>query len=72
MSDVYFLRVTGDGHRKLAEALAEKANESDFASDDNLIIVPEEIEPLDRDEAMEYLEGMADALDMTVEDDESS
>lgn len=72
MSDVYFLQVAAGCQKELAEKLIEKAEESETVSDDNLIIVPEEVEPLNRDEAMQYLEEMADALNMTVKEDESS
>lgn len=69
MSDVYFLKVVGDGQKELAEKMVEKAEEDETVSDDNLIIVPEEVEPLNRDEAIQYLEEMANALDMVVQDE---
>lgn len=69
MSDIYFLQVKGGAKNELAESLLKKAKETDVASDDNLIIVPEEIEPLNRQEAIEYLEQMAAALDMEVSDE---
>jgi len=34
----------------------------------NAIVVPERVKPLDKDEARDYLEDMADALDMEVEE----
>lgn len=69
MSDLYFLKVTGGSHKELAEKLVEKVEETETVSDDNIIIVPEEVEPLNRDEAMEYLEEMANALGMAVEEE---
>ena len=69
MSDIYFLQVKGGAQKELVESLLKKAKETDVASDDNLIIVPEEIEPLNRQEAIEYLEQMAAALDMEVSDE---
>jgi len=71
MSDLYFLQVRGGAQEELAEKLIEKTEEMETVSDDNIVIVPEEIEPLNREEAMQYLEEMADALGMAVEEDES-
>lgn len=68
MSDLYFLQVRGGAQEELAEKLIEKTEDMETVSDDNIVIVPEEIEPLNRDEAMQYLEEMAEALDMVVED----
>jgi hypothetical protein len=71
MSDVYFIRIE-NGNTDVMETLAEKARtRSKVASENNIVIVPETVEPLDRDEARTYLEEMADALGMVVEDDES-
>lgn len=69
MSDIYFLQVRGGSQEELAETLIDKAEETETVSDDNIIIVPEEVEPLSRGEAKEYLRSMADALDMSVEED---
>ena len=69
MSDIYFIQVKGGAQKEMAESLLKKSNETDMASDDNLIIVPEEIEPLNRQEAIKYLEEMAAALDMEVSDE---
>lgn len=69
MSDIYFLQVKGGAQKEMAESLLKKSKETDVASDDNLIIVPEEIEPLNRQESIEYLEEMAAALDMEVSDE---
>jgi transcription antitermination factor NusG len=69
MSDIYFIQVKGGAQKEMAESLLKKSKETDVASNDNLIIVPEEIEPLNRQEAIEYLEQMAAALDMEVSDE---
>jgi hypothetical protein len=64
MSDIYFVQVDGDA----AEAQRISDNLSDFlgTSDAQIIVVPETVEPLDRDEAIQYLESMAEALGATV------
>jgi hypothetical protein len=74
MSDVYFLQVSGNNMTTLAETLVEQARQrdSELAAADNIIIVPEEVEPLSRTEALRHLEKMADALDVEVVEDESS
>lgn len=63
MSDVYFIQIRG-GDREILEQMSEQAGE--WQIDDNIIIVPEEVEPLNRQQAKQYLEEMADALDMEV------
>lgn len=65
MSNLYFIRVEG-ADQEMMESIAEQGKE--LETDDNIVVVPKEVEPLDREMAKEYLKKMADALDMTVED----
>jgi transcriptional/translational regulatory protein YebC/TACO1 len=65
MSDIYFVQVDGDA----AEAKRVADSLGDFLKRDDaeVLVVPETVEPLDRDEAIQYLESMVDALN--VDDD---
>lgn len=67
--DVYFIQVEGD-----AEEVKEAAHSlSGFLQDMDArtIVVPDNIKPLDQDEAMGYLTAMADALDVELTDESS-
>lgn len=67
MSDVYFIQVRCDALSEVAEAIKEQADEENI--EDNIIIVPSKVRPLDRGEAVQYLEEMANALDFEVTDE---
>ena len=69
--DIYFIQVDSSD-----PAIAEQVADSFSGFIDNpsakTMIVPETIDPLDRDEAVQYLEEMATALDKAVVDDDGS
>jgi len=65
---VYFVQVGDDVRPSDMEQVADSLGGFLNNPDANALVVPETIKPLDRDEAREYLEAMADALDMEVSD----
>lgn len=71
MSDVYFIQVDSDDPR-IAEQVADSFSGFIDNPSAQTIIVPKDIKPLDRDEAVQYLEGMADALGKGVVDDDTN
>lgn len=65
MEKVYFVQVSdadADELRQISESLGGFLRSPDARA----IVVPENVKPLDADEAREYLEGMADALGAEV------
>lgn len=65
--DIYFVQVEGsDMHdiQKAANSLSGFMDDPDATT----VLVPETVKPLNREEAMEYLESMANALDMELSD----
>lgn len=66
MSDIiHFIQVDGADDRTL-DLISEKCSTT---TDDNIIVTDETIEPIDRDEVKDWLQQLADALDMKLVDD---
>lgn len=64
---IYFVQVEGgtpDNMQQVVDSLGGFLDTEDAEA----IAVPELVEPLSRDEVKQYLEGLADAVDMEVED----
>jgi hypothetical protein len=64
--DIYFLQVSGCDAEMMEKIVSTIGGEIN-TDESKIIAVPEKVEPLNRDEAMQYLEEVADALDATVE-----
>jgi hypothetical protein len=64
---IYFVQVE-DANPDEMEQVVDSLGGFLNSPDADAIAVPKTIKPLNLDEAREYLEGMADALDMEVSD----
>lgn len=64
--DIYFIQVEDADAHELQQAATSLTG---FMDDPNAttVLVSDKVKPLDRDEAIEYLESMADACGMKLE-----
>jgi hypothetical protein len=70
MSDnIYIIRVEG-GTEEMLDEFAETMDGLEFS--DNIIITNGEVEPVSHDEAIEYFEAIANAIDAEVIFDEGA
>lgn len=64
MTDIHFVQVTG---KMEAEKMVEGLEECGMSSDDNIIVTDQQVNPLQREEALFFLEEIANALDVAEE-----
>ena len=64
-SNIYFIQVKGNDD----EAIRRMANGlDDLETDDNIVVIPETVEPIDRGAVKVWLSQLANALDMEIVD----
>lgn len=63
-SPIYFIRVGG---KMEADAFVDTLEESGLTTDDNIVVVDEQVDPMDREEVLFFLEEMARTMDVAEE-----
>lgn len=61
---VHFVQVSG---KIEADLFAESLEERGIGTDDNVVIIDKQVQPLDREEVLYFLEEMARTLDVAEE-----